>query len=675
MMKKSTLKIALIVTLAVFAIVPAIILGAVGTFTIVNYGSDIQHEELEKVSLSKATALDMVFSNYMADVSALSKNANVIKTVNGEATSDAEIKTISGNNSDILDVLIINNIGTVLQSVSGTQKSGFEHFTEDGTLPSVSGLVSWESYGKDAVFVSSPIYANPEDRTGGKLGYVIMVVDVSNVESGVGKALSGKYLDGKAHMMIIDEEGNAVNFDGNGTAMKSAQVDGAFTGDHAKSIFDGSNNISDDLVITNVKSEKFGKYTAVYGFIPNNVSWRWVGFVESGAISGFATKTNIILWITAAVTATVACVVAVIIISKFTGNMHDMVRTMNSTNVSDGISAMRFTIKNDKSELGSIQKTFNDFIDEVEMNSQRYRTISDLSDNMLFEWDYRKESMYVSDNALAKFDINTTTSTLSNGRFIDALMSKEDAEKYKHDVNSMLKKQTNITSEYQLTSKSGAPVWVSVSMTVVTDRVGEALRVIGVMTDIDNEKKMELQLSERASYDFLSQLFNRPTFIRKLSTELDHRGPKKIAVMFIDVDDFKFINDRYGHTVGDEVIRYVADTIRVKVEDRGGFAGRFGGDEFVLCFTDQDDIAQIDQIAMDLIDELYVGYTTSDSQLINVRASIGIAFCPDHTEDVNELLSFSDTAMYFVKKNGKTNYHIYVPEDSASGEYIDPEGY
>lgn len=674
-MKKSTLKIALIAALVVFAIVPAIILGAVGTVSIVNYGSDIQHEELEKVSLSKATAVDMVFSGYMSDTSALSKNANIISTVNGGTASDAEIKAVAGNNADILDVLIINNIGTILKSVSGAQKSSFEHFTEDGTLPSVSGLVSWESYGKDAVFISSPIYTNPEDRTGGKLGYVVMVVDISNTEFGIGKALSGKYLDGNAHIMIIDEEGNAVNFDGNGTAMKSAQVDSAFTGDNAKSIFDSTNNISDDLVITNVKSEKFGKYTAVYGFIPNNVSWRWVGFVESGTISGFAVKTNIILWITAAVTAAIACVIATIIVSKFTGNMHDMVRTMSSANVSEGISAMRFTVKNNKSELGSIQKTFNDFIDEVEMNSQRYRTISDLSDNMLFEWDYHKESMYVSDNALAKFDINTTSSTLSNGRFIDALMSKEDADKYKRDVNTMLKKQTNITSEYQLTSKSGTPVWVSVSMTVVTDRVGEALRVIGVMTDIDNEKKMELQLSERASYDFLSQLYNRPTFIRKLSTELDHRGPKKIAIMFIDVDDFKFINDRYGHTVGDEVIRYVADTIRVKVEDRGGFAGRFGGDEFVLCFTNQEDIAIIDQIAMDLIDELYVGYTTSDSQLINVRASIGIAFCPDHTEDVNELLSFSDTAMYFVKKNGKTNYHIYVPEDSASGEYIDPEGY
>lgn len=91
------------------------------------------------------------------------------------------------------------------------------------------------------------------------------------------------------------------------------------------------------------------------------------------------------------------------------------------------------------------------------------------------------------------------------------------------------------------------------------------------MTDIDNEKKLELQLSERASYDFLSQLYNRNTFIRNLTSEIERRGTKRVAVSFIDVDDFKFINDRYGHTIGDEVIRFVADTIRTKVDDQGRF--------------------------------------------------------------------------------------------------------
>ena len=237
-------------------------------------------------------------------------------------------------------------------------------------------------------------------------------------------------------------------------------------------------------------------------------------------------------------------------------------------------------------------------------------------------------------------------------------------------ISGLLKNKNGYSAEYQLKTKSGAVIWVSLRAVCITDRLGEPLRVIGVMTDIDNEKKLELQLSERASYDFLSQLYNRNTFIRNLTSEIERRGTKRVAVSFIDVDDFKFINDRYGHTIGDEVIRFVADTIRTKVDDRGGFAGRFGGDEFVLCFTNQDDIANIENISMDIINELYEGYTTADGAM-----HIDVAFCPEHTEDVNELLSFADTAMYFVKKNGKTNYHIYIPEDSATDEYIDPEGF
>ena len=253
-------------------------------------------------------------------------------------------------------------------------------------------------------------------------------------------------------------------------------------------------------------------------------------------------------------------------------------------------------------------------------------------------------------------------------------MSGEDAERYKRDINQLLRDKNGYSAEYQLKAKSGAVIWVSLRASVVTERMDEPMRVIGVMTDIDNEKKMELQLSERASYDFLSQLYNRNTFTRTLTQELERRNNKKLALLFIDVDDFKFINDRYGHTIGDEVIKYVADTIRTKVDDKGGFAGRFGGDEFVLCFTDQEDIENIENISMDIINELYGGHTTSEGNMtINVKASIGIALCPEHSEDVNELLAFSDTAMYFVKKNGKTNYHVYTPEDSENEEYIDPE--
>lgn len=673
-MKKTSLKFGLLGILLVFAIVPVLILGVVGTFSTIGYSENVRFGEITDVSLSKAGVVDSVFEGYQAKATGLAKMDNIISSAqNSNEDGLQELKATSEQNEDIYDALILDANGTVIVSSMDEQTGTFENFSADN-MPVVSGILSWEKYGFDAFFVSHEIYADPDEKTGGLLGYVCLIIHPE--EGSLMTALGGSYLDGDANMVLIDAEGNTLNFEGNRKIMKSSEADSAFVS-NANTIFDSVKNYqSDKEAAKNLYKKKSGKYAFVAGAIPNVTTWRWVGLANSSSFKGFSSKTNIVGWIVVLASALIASGIGFILVNKFVGNMHSMLKKMNSISFDDGFSAMRFDVKNDKSELSVIQRSFNEFIDEVNLNSQRYRTLANLSDNMLFEWDFHKESMYVSDNLLMKFELDPTQSTLSNGRFLDSLMSTEDSERYKHDINKLLKSKDKISSEYQLLSKSGATIWVSLSATCINDRLNEPLRVIGVITDIDNEKKMEMQLSERASFDFLSQLYNRSTFIRMLSSELDRRGPmNKVATMFIDVDDFKFINDRYGHTVGDEVIRYVADTIRKKVDDRGGFAGRFGGDEFVLCFTNQEDIANAEQIAMDIIDDLYVGHTTEEGTLINVRASIGIAYCPDHTEDVNELLSFSDTAMYFVKKNGKTNYHVYVPEDSESGEYIDPEGY
>lgn len=672
------LKIVLTAVMLVFAIVPAVIVGAIGTFSVMGYERSAKDNTLQQVGESKSAGIKQAFKSYSSIVGAIAKSEAAVDVAHGMGSADAELEAAVAADPDILDMMILDDSGTVIEAVNGSEGGVFENLpmNDQGVInmPSVSEMLNWTSYG-DAIFVADPI---PSDNASGEAGYVVAIVS-AGPDSAVMKALSGQFVNlSGASFMIVDKNGVAVNYKQSGSINKEF-AGSALQSDIAQ-FFDTSNSGYSDLKNSkDIKSIKgsAGGSTYFVGLAGTDVmNWRWVASADNAAFSKFSTTTNLLGWVVVAASAVVFSIASLLVIGRFLGNMNGMLKTMTELSEAEGSTDIRFKVTNRRSELGEIQTSFNELLDEVFLSEERHRTIAELSDNMLFEWDFHKERMYASKNMLAKFDIDTDSATLSNGKFIDSLMSQDDSEKYKRDMNGLLKNKSGYSAEYQLKTKSGAVIWVSLRAVCITDRLGEPLRVIGVMTDIDNEKKLELQLSERANYDFLSQLYNRNTFIRNLTSEIERRGTKRVAVSFIDVDDFKFINDRYGHTIGDEVIRFVADTIRTKVDDRGGFAGRFGGDEFVLCFTNQDDIANIENISMDIINELYEGYTTADGAMhIDVKASIGVAFCPEHTEDVNELFSFADTAMYFVKKNGKTNYHIYIPEDSATDEYIDPEGF
>ena len=673
------LKIVLTVIMLVFSILPAVIVGAVGTFSVMGYENSVKQNTLRQVAEAKSAGIAELFSHYITGVTASSKVEAVIDGVNGDGSADELLSAIKSADSDIIDVLILSGDGTVVASVSGNSGGLFENLPENGVadLKNASSVLSWTGYSEqqlDAVYFSSKI----EDDSKNVIGAFVEIVSVAP-ESGMQKAIAGQFGDlSNSRFMLVDASGAALN-SSSGNVSRDFSTGSLWTNGISK-LFDPNSKELDALRNSSDTKSVIGDAGgSVYcaGLIDKTISdWRWVAAADSSSFHSFALTTNLLGWVVVAACAVVFSVGSLMVIGKFLGNMSGMLKTMTEISEAEGATDIRFKVTNRKSELGEIQTSFNDLLDEVFLSEERHRTIAELSDNMLFEWDFHKERMYCSPNMLAKFDINTDESTLSNGRFIDSLMNQEDAEKYKRDINQLLKNKNGYNSEYQLKTKSGALIWVSLRAVCITDRLSEPLRVIGVMTDIDNEKKLELQLSERASYDFLSQLYNRNTFIRNLTSEIERRGTKRVAAMFLDVDDFKFINDRFGHTIGDEVIRFVADTIRKKVDDRGGFAGRFGGDEFVLCFTNQEDIDNIENISMDIIDELYQGYDTADGGMhIDVKISIGVAYCPEHTEDVNELLSFADTAMYFVKKNGKTNYHIYIPEDSATDEYKDPEGF
>ena len=134
----------------------------------------------------------------------------------------------------------------------------------------------------------------------------------------------------------------------------------------------------------------------------------------------------------------------------------------------------------------------------------------------------------------------------------------------------------------------------------------------------------------------------------------------KYSILFIDISNIKFINGRYGYDVGDEVIKHVSDTIK-KHLGNDGIAGRLGSDEFAVCLTGKEKAAHAEDFAVNLISALYSEYKCkSIGVTLKINVRVGIAIAPEHGIEAEELLGAADEAVYFVKKNGKSDYHYHI---------------
>lgn len=660
-MQSLKIKTTLRILTTAFAVIPMLIVGIVGYFSMTGFAANSVSQFARAAGAAQQEIVNQYLNECISDVAYLSFSGTAGTLAQSGQGDDAKAKlsliaeNIADRNSGFKNLVITDDSGNIVFESEETQgmKESFFGFEEIEDLQvgnvKVSGIyINNEDYGADIFFVAKAI---DKDGLNIKNGYAIEVVDLSRINEILAQSTYG---EGKGYLAVSDGYNCVLNYEGN-KVQKIDDISDSGIRDVLKSTVKPSSKENIDY---NVGS-KLGCYNYFTGASTSN--WKWVS-VYPGNMSMSQITVPLAISLGAMAALAVICALLGILITKsIVTPMNEMVKVARE--IQEGDRDKRLDIKT-HNEFKDISELFNNMLDDVSMSEELHRTISDISDNMLFEWDFHKETMYVSDNFKEKFDIDPSEAQLANGKFLDKIMTEDYAEIYKRDISTLLKNRTGHSGEYQMTTKNGSLLWFSIRALCVTDRLGEPLRVIGVVTDIDSEKKLELQLSERASYDFLSQLYNRSTFERELKSEIERSAHSKVAVLFIDVDDFKFINDRFGHSVGDEVIKYVAGCIKQRVKG-SGFAGRFGGDEFVLCITDPKQIEEIESLSLDLIDELYEGYHSELANVsINVKASIGIAFYPEHGDDSNKVVAAADEAMYFVKKNGKANYHIYQPEDS-----------
>jgi diguanylate cyclase (GGDEF)-like protein/PAS domain S-box-containing protein len=208
--------------------------------------------------------------------------------------------------------------------------------------------------------------------------------------------------------------------------------------------------------------------------------------------------------------------------------------------------------------------------------------------------------------------------------------------------------------------KSGElyPKWAAIS--VIRDPHREVLFHIASFTDISDRKAAEARIEHLAHYDMLTGLLNRFSLESRMEQAVlaAKRDNQQLAVLFVDLDRFKYINDSMGHQVGDQLLIEVASRLKECLRE-SDIVARIGGDEFVLVFTGLKDTNRIPTLAGNIIDRLSQPYSVNDN-VFDSSPSIGISIYPDDGDNIDELLKNSDIAMYHAKNQGRRNFQFFT---------------
>jgi diguanylate cyclase (GGDEF)-like protein/PAS domain S-box-containing protein len=244
------------------------------------------------------------------------------------------------------------------------------------------------------------------------------------------------------------------------------------------------------------------------------------------------------------------------------------------------------------------------------------------------------------------------------GKDYISLIYKDDRYMVKNKIAQVSEgKVSSITIEPRRLKKDGSIIWCQVIDTGITYMGNQA--IMGNVIDITDRKEAEKKLLAMATHDSLTGLPNRALLFERFKVALANarRDKKKIAIMVMDLDKFKDINDTYGHSTGDELLRAVGSRLEGLV--RGvDTVSRIGGDEFVLMLWEINKAADAVKVAKKVLDGFKKPFKMND---ISIRGaiSLGIAIYPDHGETIETLLKNSDEALYYVKQHGRANYKLY----------------
>ena len=237
-----------------------------------------------------------------------------------------------------------------------------------------------------------------------------------------------------------------------------------------------------------------------------------------------------------------------------------------------------------------------------------------------------------------------------------------DKRGHKCDSKSALKTGNSITGFHKKTDISGKRTYYNVKTIPLKDEKNKIYAVLKIIQDRSNDFFKEKKLIHKANYDMLTNIPNRALLLDRLEQSINrsNRNRSMFAVLFIDLDEFKFVNDIYGHLVGDRILKMATRRIKSSIRKIDTIA-RFGGDEFIVILEEIKTSQNIIKISKDILSKVNSPYILDENTKLHISCSIGIEMYYPHKllKSKYELIKNADVAMYMAKKDGKGKFKFY----------------
>jgi diguanylate cyclase (GGDEF)-like protein/PAS domain S-box-containing protein len=296
-------------------------------------------------------------------------------------------------------------------------------------------------------------------------------------------------------------------------------------------------------------------------------------------------------------------------------------------------------------------------LEAIRQGEEKYRTILESIQEGYFEVDLNGEFTFCN-NSMSRLTGHSKEELLgmNHKQLTNEETAKEVFQAFSEVYNT---EEPSKGFDWQIIRKNGVEGYIEASVSLQKDSSGKPIGFKGMIRDITERKRTEQQINYMATHDTLTGLPNRLMFSQLLNQAIRsaQRHRKQLAVLFIDLDRFKAINDSLGHEAGDRLLKEMAKRFKrsLRADD---VVGRLGGDEFVIFIEEVEEFRQVENVAHKILTTTIQPMVLQGEEC-RVTASIGISMYPGNGTDEQTLIKNADMAMYFAKEEGKNNYQFY----------------